>query len=42
VKFALSEKSATTTYKVSGHVKVKGAVCSGDKCKQFTKEVDVK
>lgn len=40
-KFALEEKTATLSGAPKGHAKLKGALCSGDECKTFEKEIDV-
>ncbi|HVY46645.1 MAG TPA: hypothetical protein VHB21_12240 [Minicystis sp.] len=40
-KFSLDEKSAKVTGAPKGKVTVKGAVCSGDSCKTFAKDVTV-
>jgi hypothetical protein len=40
-KFEISEKSASVTGAPKGSGKLKGAVCSGDKCKNFEKDVTI-
>lgn len=40
--FAISESSATIADAPKGHATLKGAVCSGDQCMPFAKEIDVK
>jgi hypothetical protein len=40
-KFEISEKTASVAGAPKGSGKLKGAVCSGDKCKNFEKEVSI-
>ena len=40
-KFALTETSATLAGAPKGQAKLKGAVCSGDQCKPFEKDVTI-
>ena len=40
-KFSLDDKKATLSNAPAGAGKLKGAVCSGDQCKTFEKDVNV-
>jgi hypothetical protein len=40
-KFEISEKTASVAGAPKGSGKLKGAVCSGDKCKNFEKDVTI-
>jgi hypothetical protein len=40
-KFEISEKTASVAGAPKGSGKLKGAVCSGDKCKNFEKDVNI-
>jgi hypothetical protein len=40
-KFTIEEASVKVAGAPKGHGKLRGAVCSGDSCKTFEKEIDV-